>query len=106
MLSGLKDRASLDTEIPSEKYRLGRIVQSARLAYLQIHKAKVALNFPTISSRSRHEKTVGTCFSPLLIDPKKETASGVGSYLLQSAATAAHAEWRVKNEDRKTRQEG
>jgi hypothetical protein len=51
-----QDCASLDTEIPSEKYRLSRIAQPAPLAYLQIHKAKVALNFPTSRAGAGKEK--------------------------------------------------
>jgi hypothetical protein len=42
---------SLDTEIPSEKYRLGRIVDAAGKAYCRVK--KVCPQLPFLSSRGR-----------------------------------------------------
>jgi hypothetical protein len=50
---------SLDTEIPSEKYRLGRIADSPWAHYVQTHETKVALNFPTSRAGTGRELAAG-----------------------------------------------
>jgi len=55
-------RASLDTEIPSEKYRLVRIVEPALFAYCQSQESCPQL--PSSRAGAGRQWAAGTCFSP------------------------------------------